>query len=146
MKPSIRNIVIFGVVTFGCGFLGYAVNTLVQAPDPMQSLGFLIWLVSPLVANLLLRSVGKEGWNDFGIGLNLKSGWKWYLAALLIVPVITLATLAVGLIIRTTAVTAGQGGFFVLVGGAFVGSMVNNLFEEFAWRGYLTPPACGAES
>ncbi len=143
MNRSIRNIIIFGVVTLACGFLGHAINTHYHPADPMQSLGILIWLVSPLTANLLLRSIGRDGWKDFGIGLHLKSGWRWYLAALIIVPVISLVIIAIGdlLGVSTSTGFSGQGmkTFLSLLVTAFAGSMVKNIFEEFAWRGYLTP-------
>ena len=143
MNKTIRNIVIFGVVTFGCGFLGYAVNGLYQPQDPMQSLGVLIWLISPLGANLLLRALSKEGWKDMGITPNLRSGWRWYLAALLIVPVISVVMILIGVLFGSTTLAPaspqGISRFLSLVGIGIVGSLVKNLFEEFAWRGYLTP-------
>jgi membrane protease YdiL (CAAX protease family) len=143
MNRSIRNIIIFGGVTLGCGFLGNAINSLYHPTDPMQSLGVLIWLISPLAANLLLRALGKEGWNDFGISPNLKSGWRWYLAALLIIPVISLVMIALGALFGSTAVPGlspqGLSTFLSLLGVGIAGNLVKNLFEEFAWRGYLTP-------
>ncbi len=109
----------------------------------MQSLGVLIWLISPLAANLLLRSLGKEGWKDFGIAPNLKLGWRWYLAALLIIPVISLIMIVLGVLFGVTATpgfsTQGMSAFLSLLGVGIAGNLVKNLFEEFAWRGYLTP-------
>jgi membrane protease YdiL (CAAX protease family) len=109
----------------------------------MQSLGVLIWLISPLTANLLLRSLGKEGWKDFGIAPNLKSGWRWYLAALLIIPVISLIMIGLGVLAGVTDTTGfskqGMSALISLLGLGIAGNLVKNLFEEFAWRGYLTP-------
>ncbi|NTV37459.1 MAG: CPBP family intramembrane metalloprotease [Anaerolineaceae bacterium] len=143
MNKTIRNIIIFAVVTVGGGFLGYAINTQYQPQDPMQSLGVLIWLASPLAANLLLRALGGDGWKDFGIRLNLRSGWRWYLAALLIVPAITLVTLGSSLLFGSATISGfdakGMGAFLALLGAGFAGNMVKNIFEEFSWRGYLTP-------
>lgn len=67
MKRSILNIVIFAVVTIGAGFFGAWINRQIPVSDPMQSLGILIWLVTPLLANLLLRLLGGDGWKDFGL-------------------------------------------------------------------------------
>ena len=143
MNKSIRNILLFAAVTFGCGFIGNAINNLYQPPDPMQSLGVLIWLASPLAANLLLRSLGKDGWKDFGIKPNLISGWRWYLAALLIIPVISMVMVGLGMAFGVTSAagfSAGRAGAFIpLLGAGIAGSLAKNLFEEFAWRGYLTP-------
>ena len=33
----------------------------------------------------------------------------------------------------------GFAAFLPFLGAAFVGAMAKNIFEEFAWRGYLTP-------
>ena len=143
MNKSIRNILIFGSVTLGCGFFGNAINSLYHPSDPMESLGVLIWLISPLAANLLLRSLGKEGWKDFGITPNLKSGWRWYLAALLMVPVISLAMILIGVLFGSTTISGfssqGINAFLSLLGVGIMGNLVKNVFEEFAWRGYLTP-------
>jgi len=138
-----RNILIFAVITIGCGFMGNAINSLYQPQDSMQSLGVLIWLVSPLAANLLLRSLGKDGWKDFGLAPNLKSGWRWYLIALLIIPVISLVMILLSVLSgAATAVgfsTQGINTFISVLGAGMAGNMVKNIFEEFAWRGYLTP-------
>ena len=74
-KRTIRNLVIFTVVSLSCGFVGIALDRLSPPQDPMQGLGALVWLVSPLAANLLLRLAGGDGWKDFGIRPNLRSGW-----------------------------------------------------------------------
>jgi membrane protease YdiL (CAAX protease family) len=143
MNKSVRNIWIFGVVTFGCGFLGAAINSLVHPQDSMQSLGVLIWLVSPLAANLLLRSLGGDGWKDFGITPNFKSGWPWYWAALLIVPAVSLVLIGLSVLFGAGVISGfpspGMRGFLSVVGTGFVGNAIKNIFEEFAWRGYLTP-------
>ena len=143
MGKSIRNLVIFSIVAVGCGFVGIAVNRLTPTEDPMQGLGALVWLVSPLAANLLLRWLGGDGWKDFGIKPNFKGGWIWYLAALLIAPLVTIVVLGVGVLFGAISFTGfkqmGVNVFLPLVGVAFVGAMVKNIFEEFAWRGYLTP-------
>jgi membrane protease YdiL (CAAX protease family) len=143
MKKPIRNILIFGAVTFACGWTGYAINTLYHPSDPMQSLGVLVWLVSPLAANLLLRWLGKDGWKDFGLRLQLRSSWRWYLVALLLFPAIVLAAILTGRLLGAVALSnftpRGMETFLTLFIGAFAANAVKNIFEEFSWRGYLTP-------
>lgn len=143
MNKTLRNLIIFTVVAIGGGFLGIALDRLSPPPDPMQGLGVLVWLVSPLAANLLLRALGGDGWKDFGLGLNLKSGWMWYLVALLIIPLVTLPTLGLGALFGVVSLsgfaTQGISAFLSLMGAAFGAAMAKNIFEEFAWRGYLTP-------
>jgi membrane protease YdiL (CAAX protease family) len=143
MNKSIRDMIIFCVVALGGGFLGIALDRLSPPQNPMQGLGALVWLVSPLAANLLLRAFGGDGWKDFGILPKFKSSWPWYLVALVIAPLVTLAALiwgtATGAVSLSGFSEQGFGAFLPLAGGVFVAVMVKNFFEEFAWRGYLTP-------
>ncbi len=143
MKSSTRNMIIFALVSLTCGFVGQALNSLYGPADPMQSLGVLIWLVSPLLANLLLRALGGDGWRDFGLGLKLKSGWPWYMAALLFPLMLSLLPLLISALAGTASLgslfAGGWGAFLTLLAANFTGSMLKNIFEEFAWRGYLAP-------
>lgn len=143
MSNTTRNLVIFTAVSLSAGFVGIAVDRLNPPANPAQGLGALIWLASPLLTGLLLRAFGGDGWRDFGLKPNLKHGWRWYLVALLIVPLVTLVILILGFIVGTTDLSGlaaqGLGTFLGAAGVTFVGVMVKNIFEEFAWRGYLTP-------
>jgi len=143
MNKSIRNIIIFSIVSIGFGFLGIALDRINPPSDPMQGLGVLLWLVSPLAANLLLRTLGGDGWKDFGLQPNFKSGWVWYLAAVLIVPLVVIITLVIGSLFGGISLDGfadkGLSSFLPLVFTALIGALMKNVFEEFAWRGYLTP-------
>jgi len=142
MNPFWRNLSLFALVTLGAGFVGAGVNVLTGAENSMEGLGTLIWLVGPLAANLGLRAFGGDGWKDFGIGFGGRAAWRSYLGAVLIPLVVTLGVLA--LAVATGVVKLGNspdGAVALLsaVGVTFAGSAVKNIFEEFAWRGYLTP-------
>jgi membrane protease YdiL (CAAX protease family) len=143
MNKTIRNLILFTVATLGAGFLGVALDKAVPSRDTQGTLGMLLWLATPLATALLLRAFGGDGWQDFGLKFNLRSGWRLYLAALLIVPLVVLLTLGLGAVFGALSLsgfkTQGFGAFLSLVGIAFVAAMVKNIFEEFAWRGYLTP-------
>jgi hypothetical protein len=143
MNKSIRNIIIFAIVALGGGWLGIALDRLNPPSDPMQGLGVLIWLISPLLANILLRTFGGDGWKDFGLGLNLRAGWMWYLAAPIIILIASLIPLGLGAVFDAISVSGffhqGFGAFLSLAAAAFGAAMVKNIFEEFSWRGYLTP-------
>lgn len=69
-----------------------------------------IWLVLPFLCGIVFRIRIKD-WKGFGLSLNIKTGWKGYVIAVFIYP----------------AITSLAGGF------------LKNIFEEFAWRGYLVP-------
>jgi membrane protease YdiL (CAAX protease family) len=110
---------------------------------PMQSLGALVWLASPALSGFLLRALGGDGWKDSGFGLNLPSGWKWYLMAILVYPLIALLVFGLasifGFISADGFAAQGFGAYLSVVGVMFAGSLMKNFFEEFAWRSYLTP-------
>jgi membrane protease YdiL (CAAX protease family) len=110
---------------------------------PMQSLGALIWLTTPALSGILLRAIGGDGWKDSGFGLNLISGWKWYLIGILVYPLAALLTFGLsallGIVSADGFAMQGFGAYLSVAGTMFVGSLMKNIFEEFAWRGYLTP-------
>lgn len=143
MQKTIRNLIIFTIVAVGGGFVGVAVNRLNPPQDPMQGLGTLIWLVSPLAVSLLLRALAGDGWKDFGIAFQLKASWRWYLATPIMILLVSLIPLGLGMLVGTLSIaplTAQMwNSLLVMFGTGLVGSMVKNIFEEFAWRGYLTP-------
>lgn len=143
MNKQIRNIIIFSVIAVGCGFLGMIVDSQNPPPDPMQGLGTLIWLVSPLLVNIILRTFLGGGWKNFGLKPNFKEGWKYYLISLGAIPLITLTVVGVGILFNTDRAAGGGKTtlevILPLMGMMFVSSMMKNIFEEFSWRGYLTP-------
>jgi len=150
MNKSIRNIIIFSVITVSGGWLGIWLNNITgNTAPPLQSLGALVWLTTPALSGFLLRALGGDGWQDAGFGLNLLSGWKWYLVALLVYPLTSLLTFAMaalfGIVSTDGFAAQGLSAYLSAVGVLFVGSLMKNFFEEFAWRSYLTPRLEAAE-
>jgi membrane protease YdiL (CAAX protease family) len=144
MNKITRNIIIFSLFTIGGGWLGIWLNHVTgNTQPPMQSLGALVWLTSPALSGFVLRALGGDGWKDSGFGLNFRSGWKWYLLAILAYPLVALLSFTVatlfGFISADGFVSQGFSAYFSIVGVMFVGSLMKNFFEEFAWRSYLVP-------
>lgn len=144
MNKTIRNIIIVSLFTIGGGWLGIWLNNVTgNTQPPMQSLGVLVWLTTPAFSGFLLRAFGGDGWKDSGFGLNLISGWKWYLLGILVYPLASLLTFGLGALFGIVSAEgfASQGfnAYLSAAGMMFVGSLMKNFFEEFAWRGYLTP-------
>jgi hypothetical protein len=144
MDKTSRNILIVALFAIGGGWLGIWLNSVTgNTQPPMQSLGVLVWLTTPALAGIFLRAFGGDGWKDAGLGLNLVSGWIWYLVAILVYPLASFLTFSLGAalgIVRTDGFAAqGFRAYLTVAGTMFVGSLMKNIFEEFAWRGYLTP-------
>ena len=144
MNRQIRNIFIVALFTAGGGWLGIWLNNLTgNTQPPMQSLGALVWLTSPALAGIFLRAFGGDGWQDAGFGLDLIRGWKWYLVGILVYPLAGL--LSFGLALALKAISAdgfavqGFSAYLSAAGVMLTGALMKNIFEEFAWRGYLTP-------
>jgi len=143
MKKTKRNIVIVALFAIGGGWLGVWVNNITGQPQSLESLGALIWLITPAFVGLLLRAIGRDGWKDAGLGLYFRTGWKWYLTAILVYPLIAIISFALALILGGISVEGlmmkGFGAYAAAASIGIVGSFMKNIFEEFAWRGYLTP-------
>ena len=144
MNKTVRNIIIVALFTIGGGWLGIWLNNVTgNTQPPMQSLGALVWLVTPALSGILLRAFGGDGWKDSGFGLHLLSGWKWYLVAILVYPLAALLTFGLGALFGVISAegfaTQGFGAYVSVAGMMLLGSLMKNIFEEFAWRGYLTP-------
>jgi membrane protease YdiL (CAAX protease family) len=144
MNKTFRNILIVALFALGGGWLGIWLNNITGSTQPpMQSLGVLVWLTTPALAGIFLRAFGGDGWKDAGFGLNLASGWKWYLVGILVYPLAALMTFGVGALLGIVQpdgfASQGFGAYLGVAGTMFVGSLMKTIFEEFAWRGYLTP-------
>jgi membrane protease YdiL (CAAX protease family) len=144
MNHTIRNVFIVALFTVCGGWLGIWLNNATDnTMPPLQSLGALVWLTTPAFSGFLLRAFGGDGWKDSGFGLNLPPGWKWYLLALLIYPLASLLTFGLaalfGIVSADGFAAQGFDAYLSAVGMIFIGSLMKNFFEEFAWRSYLTP-------
>ena len=135
MNKIIRNIIIVALFTVGGGWLGIWLNNVTgNTKPPMQSLGALVWLTISRAFRIFLRAFGGDGWKDSGFGLNLLSGWKWYLVAILVYPLAALLTF--GLASLFGIVTAD--GFAAQGFGAYLsvaGINVRRLADEKHLRG-----------
>jgi membrane protease YdiL (CAAX protease family) len=144
MNKAVRNIIIVSLFSVGGGWLGIWLNQITgNTNPPLQSLGALVWLTTPALSGFLLRAFGGDGWKDAGFGLHLRSGWKWYLVAILVYPLAALLTFGMAALLGAinTDGFAAQGfdAYLSAAGLVLIGSLMKNIFEEFVWRGYLTP-------
>ena len=138
-QRTLRNLTIFTIVVLASGWLGYGLDQAMNNP-PEQRLGLLLWLVLPLLTALLLRAFAGDGWKDFGLRLGRPGSAVWYAASLLIYPLSATVVLMVGAALGlVTAPNFSFGLLLSVVAGGLAGAFIKNIFEEFAWRGYLAP-------
>lgn len=133
------NVVIFIIVTLASGWLGVLVDLLMENKEPGNSLGMGLWLVLPLLTSIILRWISRDT-KGIGIRPNFTNNMKWYFVSFIIYLVITLITVGLAVLVGFADISSIDLNIILpLIGAALVSSFIKNIFEEFAWRGYLTP-------
>ena len=110
-----------------------------QADEEVKGLAMLVWLLAPFLVSLLVRLFSRD-WGEMGLGLKLGGNLRWYLFSLLIFPLIIAVVLLVGRALGAVSF-AGLGSdlFVQSLTATLAFTFVKNIFEEFSWRGFLTP-------
>ena len=145
-----HNIIIFTIFSTLCGWIGYLIDTSTNQANYENigttsgeggSLGLLLWLVSPLIFTIILRSFGGDGWKNSGFAPNFKHNKMMYLISFLIYPAVTIIVILLGTMTGSIkfsntniAIEAYIGILLVQIGAQFI----KNIFEESVWRAYLT--------
>lgn len=165
-----RRIRIFILFAFGIAWLaalviaatGGIANSQVLLPGLGLKLSTVliasVYMTAPALANILTRVITREGWSNSWLRPRLKSGWRYWLAAWLLVPLfIFLGVIAYYLIfpaqfdpslnrIRQILPTgfAALNPWVIVILQAFQGILLSVLInapftfgEEFGWRAYL---------
>lgn len=108
-----------------------------------NEIGGLIFVASPILVAMLLRSLGRDGWGDAGLRLNARAHWRWYLFSLFAYPAIISIIVASGTVLGLTEISGDWNALVPLLtcamGGQFIIRVPFALFEEWGWRGYLEP-------
>ncbi len=138
-----RNLLIFTIAILGISALAAFIEPLTLPPDAeaeASGLGQLLWLISPLAVMLLLRLLGGDGWGDLGLRPRFKGNRFWWLASLVIFPLVLTISLLAGVLLGGLNLDANLlSAFGAALLATLVWSLIKNLFEELAWRGYLAP-------
>lgn len=131
-----RGVTVYAVGVLVLSTLGGLV--MASSPDPETSAGALLFIMSPLLLAVGLRTIGREGWADAGLRLGRERGW--YVVALLLFPVLFLVPVLLGMLVGDVQAAPGAAErFAVLFATGLVARMTFAAFEEFGWRGYLEP-------
>ena len=139
-RRTVRNILIFILVSLSCGWFGLLVDEFMNAQSGSEeTLGMGLWLVLPLIVTILLRIFAGDGWHDIGLKLNIKGNIKWYITSLIIFPLVTGVTLLLGKMFNLIDFSNFRMSEYLtgFIGFLFI-NLIKNFFEESVWRGYLT--------
>jgi hypothetical protein len=134
-----KLIVLFIIIALLSGWIGLLVDlSLPEQPDE-QTLGMGIWLVLPFLSGIAIRLFRRD-WKDFGIKPRLRENIRFYVLALLIFPAVTLIFTLIAWALGFATVSSFSISTLVpVMASLFAGLFVKNIFEDFAWQGYLTP-------
>ena len=141
-KRTVRNLAIFIAAVLGSAILAGVVERFTAPPgaEPgAPGLGQLLWIVSPLGVALLLRLLS-DGWDDLGLRPRFKGNGFWWWTNVLFFPVSLTLSVGLGALLGGLELDVGLlSAFAAALLPALISAMVKNVFEEFAWRGYLAP-------
>ena len=136
-RRVILYLAVFVVASQLIGWGGYLVAS--RGDEDATSLGNLIWMAGPFVVAMVLRLVTRD-WSDTGFGPEFINGWPWYVIGFFMFPVIIAAVLLIGVIAGQTSLASFSASpLFTAIGSLAAMTVVKNVLEETAWRGYMTP-------
>lgn len=142
MSITIRHLVIFVLVALTCGWAAVLVQEQAGVAAGQEGPGLLLWLVAPLLTIVVLRW-RHGGWRDAGLRPRLRGAARWYAIAALIPLATGGAALGLAALAGGVTVDPDWSRYAALVAGAAGFNLVKNVFEEFAWRGYLASRLIG---
>jgi membrane protease YdiL (CAAX protease family) len=137
-KKTIRNLIIFVIAMNLLAWLGWMVAQ--DGSVESVGLGTLIWLGAPLLVSLVVRLFSRD-WKDLGLKLKYRGNGRWYAFSFWAFPLIVTVVVLAGALLGGVSLANFKAVPFLqaLVASFFSFTLVKNIFEEFAWRGYLTP-------
>ncbi len=137
-RRTIRDLIIFVIAMTLLSWMGWFVAR--EGTQEAVGLGNLIWLGAPLLVSLVLHLFSKDR-IGFGIYPGFKGNGIWYAFSLLTFPSFVGLVLLAGISLGSISMTGFRFDTFgqAILAAFFSFTLVKNILEEFAWRGYLTP-------
>lgn len=140
---SLSRLVVFSVVTLASGWIGLLVDNALGIPHSMKALGTLIWIMTPLLAGAVMAL------SDPALRRSYVTSWlpgrlRTYGVALAVFPLSFAIAIAIGWAAGWLS-PAGLGAFGGFVAAGMLGTVLKNVAEEGAWRGYLAPALIGRQ-
>ena len=126
----LTRLVVFSVVTLGSGWIGLLVNNALGIPHSMQSLGTLIWIMTPVLAGAVMAL------SDPSLRRSYVASWlpgrlRAYGVTLAAFPLSFAVAIAVGWAAGWLTPT-GLGAFGGVVAANVAGTVLKNVAEEGA--------------
>lgn len=141
MKPR-TALAIFSAVSVTCGWAGVLVDRLARTPTGTQGTGMAIWIAAPLATAAILRW-RTGGWKDAGLRPKLPGSARWYAAAVGIPVLVGAGAVALASLTGRVAIRWDWPAYLALMGSTIGFNLIKNIFEEFAWRGFLASKLIG---
>ena len=142
-KHTVRNLAIFTFLVIALGWLGRWLDSLMGSAPSQEGLGLTIWIIAPLGVSFLLRAFAGDGWKDLGIRPSIKGNVLWYAVSILVYPICITLILVIGLALGAVSFpefSSDKWGLFVQAFALLIfPQLLQNIFEEFGFRGYLAP-------
>ena len=132
---------VFTALTLASGWIGLLVDDALGDAHSMKGQGSLVWIMTPILAGAVLAL------SDPSLRRSYAASWlpgrlRAYGVALGIFPLTFVVAIAVGWAAGVLS-PAGLGAFGGAVAAGVLGTVLKNVAEEGAWRGYLAPALIG---
>lgn len=136
-KSKKRTILFIGIMLTS-GWIGAGINVLLQQKQGVESLGSLLWILTPLMMVIIFRTIDHE-WKVSGIFPHFKGNACSYMLAILFYPILTALSVGLGILFGQAETGSFSWNVFLpIMFGSISVNVFKNISEEIAWRGYLT--------
>lgn len=136
---TIRNLIVFILAVAASGWIGVGWDHLHGISAQGNSDGMGIWLVLPLLTAFILAWRSRISPSEIGLQPNLRGNLRWYLLSLLVFPLVTGMVVLIGYTTGWIDISDFNRVSFVRVfGSTLLVNFIIDIFEEGAWRGFLT--------
>ena len=133
----LTRLVVFSVVVLGSGWIGLLVDDALGAAHSMKGQGSLVWIMTPLLVGAVLALSDPSLRRSYAVSW-LPGRLRAYGVAIGVFPLSFVVAIAVGWAAGVLS-PGGLGAFGGAVAVSVLPTVLKNIAEEGAWRGYLTP-------
>ena len=133
----LTRLVVFSVVALGSGWIGLLVDDALGTAHSLKGQGSLVWIMTPLLVGAVLALSDPSLRRSYAVSW-LPGRLRAYGVAIGVFPLSFVVAIAVGWAAGVLS-PGGLGAFGSAVAVNVLPTVLKNIAEEGAWRGYLTP-------